>query len=206
MQALVYFLVPLASAAIGWLTNYLAIKMLFYPRLPYRILGMTFQGIFPKRQKEFAQQLGELVSEKLLSFDDIKDKLVNQENMNSLRPLISDKVEEMIKTKLKDYMPMASMLLGDKKIAKLKDGFTDEIIAQLPGLIDDYMDKMGDSLDIKKLVAEKVTDFDVAELEKLLTDVLGREFRFIEMLGAVIGFLIGLIQLMFMLFVMPAMD
>ncbi len=204
MQVLLYFLVPLASAAIGWLTNYLAIKMLFYPREPRRFLGMALQGIFPKRQKEFAQQLGQLVSQQLLSFEEIRDTLLQKENMDALRPLIASKIEELIKNRLSDFLPMASFLIGDKKIAKLKDGFTDEILAQLPGLIDEYLDQVGDRLDIQKLVSQKVENLDVVELEKLLNDVLGREFRFIEMLGAVIGFLIGMIQLIFMLFILPS--
>lgn len=40
--------VPLIGGFIGWLTNWVAIKMLFYPREPKKILFVTFQGIFPK--------------------------------------------------------------------------------------------------------------------------------------------------------------
>jgi len=35
-----------------------AIKMLFHPREPRKFLGITFQGIFPKRQQQFAEKLG----------------------------------------------------------------------------------------------------------------------------------------------------
>ncbi len=198
MHIIGYFLIPLASAAIGWFTNYLAIKMLFHPREPRRILGFTVQGIFPKRQQQFAQQLGELVAEKLLSFDDIKNTLTSSDNMEELRPMIADKIDDMLRNKLKESIPMASMLLGDKTIAKLKNTFTDEIIKQLPDLIDKYVDNVGEKLDVQKLVTEKVSNFDVLELEELLKSVLGREFRFIEMLGAVIGFLVGLVQLLLM--------
>jgi uncharacterized membrane protein YheB (UPF0754 family) len=60
-------LIPLISAFIGWFTNWIAIKMLFHPKEPKKILGITFHGIFPKRQQQFAEKLGKLVSERKLA-------------------------------------------------------------------------------------------------------------------------------------------
>ena len=71
-------LIPLISAFIGWFTNWIAIKMLFHPREPKKILGLTFHGIFPKRQRQFAEKLGKLVSEELLSFGDIEEKITHR--------------------------------------------------------------------------------------------------------------------------------
>jgi uncharacterized membrane protein YheB (UPF0754 family) len=71
------YLIPLISAFIGWFTNWIAIKMLFHPRLPIRFAGLTIQGIFPKRQQQFAEKLGSLVSRELLSFNDIEAKIHN---------------------------------------------------------------------------------------------------------------------------------
>jgi uncharacterized membrane protein YheB (UPF0754 family) len=48
----------------------------FHPKLPTKILGITFHGIFPKRQKQFAEKLGKLVSQELLSFSDIEKRLL----------------------------------------------------------------------------------------------------------------------------------
>ncbi len=206
MEILAYFLIPLASAAIGWFTNYLAIKMLFHPREPRSILGLRVQGVFPKRQIQFAEQLGDLVSDKLLSFDDIKDTLVSKEHLSGLQPLIEEKMDYLLRNKLKDTMPMIGMFVGDKTIDRLKKTFGKEIIEQLPDLIDRYLEQVEDRLDIRKLVRDKVAEFEVLELEALLKSVLGREFRFIEMLGAVIGFLIGMVQLLFMLYVIPALS
>ena len=50
----ILLLLPIIAALIGWSTNYLAVKMLFHPRLPLRIMGFSIQGVFPKRQKQLA--------------------------------------------------------------------------------------------------------------------------------------------------------
>ncbi len=202
MQLLAYFLIPLASAAIGWFTNYLAIKMLFHPRVAMRFMGMTIQGVFPKRQQQFAEQLGQLVADQLLSFEDIKSTLTSSENLQNLKPLIAKKIDDLLRNKVKESIPMAGLFLGDKTITKLKDTFTTEIIKQLPSLIDAYIDGVADRLDVQQIVTDRVANFDVLELENLLKGVLGREFRFIEMLGAVIGFMVGMVQLLLMTLLM----
>ena len=69
------FLLPLIAALIGWATNYLAIKMLFHPREPKKILGLSIQGVFPKRQNQIAEKLGTLVANELFSMKDIGQRI-----------------------------------------------------------------------------------------------------------------------------------
>ena len=62
----------LLSTFTGWVTTWIAIKMLFHPRRPIKILGLTIQGIFPKNQRIIAEKLGQVVGKELLSFDEIQ--------------------------------------------------------------------------------------------------------------------------------------
>jgi len=54
--------------------------------------------------------------------------------------------------------------------------------------------KMEKSVDIQALVREKVQAFSSNKIEELLVGFMAQEFRFIERIGAVLGFLIGCIQ------------
>ena len=76
------YILPIISAFIGWFTNYIAIKMLFHPKIEKNILGLKIQGIFPKRQKQFAEKLGTLVSKELISFKDIESKIISNLRFN----------------------------------------------------------------------------------------------------------------------------
>ena len=70
------FLLPIIAGGIGWLTNFLAVKMLFHPRKEINALGLIrIQGVFPKRQAALAEKLGEIVSEQLFSISDVTSKL-----------------------------------------------------------------------------------------------------------------------------------
>ena len=188
-------LLPLISAFIGWFTNWIAIKMLFHPREPRNFLGMTIQGIFPKRQQQFAEKLGKLVSQELLSFTDISDKLTSPENLNRLAPYIEEHIDHFLRVKLKETMPMISMFIGDKTIAQLKTVFLEELQQLFPVIMEKYMGTLREQLDLEKIVVEKVSAFSSDKLEEILYQIMAKEFRFVEIIGAVLGFMIGLLQI-----------
>jgi uncharacterized membrane protein YheB (UPF0754 family) len=186
--------IPLISAFIGWFTNWIAIKMLFHPRLPVKVLGITFHGIFPKRQVQFAQKLGKLVSEELLSFKDIEAKITDGNNLQQVMPLVETHIDNFLRNKLASEMPIISMFIGDKTIEQLKSVFMKELEGLFPVLMTNYMEKLKHELDLEAIVTEKVSNFSSDKLEEILQAIMSKEFRFIEVIGAVLGFLIGIIQ------------
>lgn len=187
-------LIPVISAFIGWVTNWIAIKMLFHPRNPVNVLGITIQGIFPKRQEQFAQKLGKLVSKELLSFSDIEEKISNPENLKKILPMVETHIDHFLRVKLSDTMPMISMFIGDKTIEKLKGTFMEELEILFPKVMKDYSNTLKQQLDLEHIVTEKVKAFPGDKLEEILYQVMAREFRFVEILGGVLGFLIGILQ------------
>jgi uncharacterized membrane protein YheB (UPF0754 family) len=188
--------IPVISAFIGWVTNWVAIKMLFHPREPKRILGITFQGIFPKRQQQFAEKLGKLVSNEFLSFEDIEQKISNPDNLKQIMPLIENHVDDFLRTRLSDEMPVISMFIGDKTIGKLKGAFMKEIEVLFPQVMKQYAANLKTELDLEQIVIKKVSGFSSDKLEEILYQIMSKEFRFVEIIGAVIGFIIGAVQVL----------
>ena len=190
------YLIPFISAFIGWFTNWIAIKMLFHPRESKKILGIRFQGIFPKRQKQFAEKLGKLVSAELLSFSDIEQKITNPANVAKLMPFIEEHIDQFLRVKLAEQMPVISMFIGDKTIQQLKSVFTAELENLFPVIMQNYMGNLKQDLDLEKIVTAKVVLFSTDKLENILNAIMSKEFRFVEIIGGVLGFLIGLLQVL----------
>ena len=187
-------LVPVISAFIGWFTNWIAIKMLFHPKKPIRFLGVTIHGIFPKRQKQFAEKLGKLVSEELISFREIEEKIANPDNVKKIMPLVEEHIDHFLRVKLAQQMPVISMFIGDKTINQLKQVFIVELEELFPNIMSNYMKHLQEELDLEKIVVEKVSGFSSDKLEDILKSIMSKEFRFIEILGGILGFILGLIQ------------
>ena len=62
----ILILTPFITAGIGWLTNWVAIKMLFHPRKSIRVLIWQWQGLIPRRQKQLAQESAEIIEREIL--------------------------------------------------------------------------------------------------------------------------------------------
>jgi uncharacterized membrane protein YheB (UPF0754 family) len=193
---MIYIVIPIISAFIGWFTNWVAIKMLFHPKEPKKILGFTFQGIFPKRQMAFAKNLGRLVSNELLSFDDLAAKINNPAQLSKISGTINEHFEKMLKEKINELFPMASMFIGDGTLKKINDAFATEINTLLPVMMNNYIMSLKTDLDLEQIVVSKVSNFSSDKLEQVLVEIMSKEFRFIEILGGVLGFIIGVIQVL----------
>jgi len=187
-------LIPLISAFIGWVTNWIAIKMLFHPRNPRKIIGITFHGIFPKRQKQFAEKLGRLISSEFLSFTDIEQKISDPQNLKKVMPLIEAHVDDFLRSKLKSQIPVLSMFIGEKTIISLKEVFMQEIETIFPQVMKQFVGNLKNELDLEEIVIKKVAGFSTDKLEEILYQIMSKEFRFVEIIGAVIGFIIGVVQ------------
>ncbi len=191
------YLLPLISTFIGWFTNFLAIKMLFHPKKAINLGLFSLQGIFPKRKKALAEKLSSIVSENLLSNEEIKEKILNSGLDDELiLEEIENHLDKFLKSKINEKFPMLSMFINDDMINTIKKMLLEEIQAVIPSLKTKLIDKAFKNFDTKGMVENKVLNFSLDELENLLFALLKKEFRFIEIVGAVVGFLIGCVQIL----------
>lgn len=173
--------------------------MLFHPRKPVYFLSLKIQGILPRRQPDIAVQLGQIVAEDLLSSEDLADQLTSDKSRALYDDFIDVESEKFIKDKLRRMGPIPRLLLRSKTLAKLKAEFSEELILQLPILIERLTQAPTGSLDVQTMVENRVNELSTDRLEKILYGILAKEFKFIEILGAALGFIIGLLQLGFIL-------
>ncbi len=189
------YTIPFISAFIHWLTIWMALKLLFHPREPKKILGFTLHGVFPKRQRQIAESLGRIVGQELLSFGDIEKTITDPQNVQKILPLAEEHIDHFLRTKLKESMPMISMFIGDKTILQLKTVFMQELEQLFPVIMKNYVSNLKNDLDLERIVVDKIANFSSGRLEEMLNQILTKEFRFVEVIGAALGFFIGLLQI-----------
>lgn len=197
-QWVAYLAVPIVAALIGWITNYIAVKMIFHPRYPIRFLGLTIHGVIPKRQKELAVSLGETIEEKLISHRDVQAVLQSAEVHARVLALIEEQIDLFFKTKLSSN-PLIGMFLQGDFVGQIKRLLIEQLTESLPEFIDGMMKTVEDRLDFKEIVRRKVEEFHVETLEAIVYDIASRELKTIELLGGVLGFAVGLIQIAIMI-------
>lgn len=191
-----YLLLPLVGAIIGWVTNYIAIKMLFRPYHPVRFLGITVQGLLPKRRKEFALSIAQTVERDLLTTGDIA-RFVDEVNWE-------EEVEQAVETTLAARLQKKSIsrllkapilgLIGHEVIRQVKKALSRAIIEKIKEHKESLVHKFEDAIELKEVVSQKVQGFDMEKLESILMNLISKELAYIELIGAVLGFVIGLVQ------------
>ncbi len=187
-------LLPVIGAAIGWITNYVAVKMLFHPRQPVSLLFFKVQGVFPRRQKDLAHKLGEIVSTELISAKELTHSMAEKATSDDTLKLVADRIEIVITQKLPSVIPMIAMVLTPELVNMVKNAFMADLKQMIADLIESMSDQLNEELDVHKIVEEKVANFSVSKLENIIFTIMKKEFRFVELVGAFLGFIIGIAQ------------
>ena len=191
----ILFLLPFIAALIGWMTNYIAVKMLFHPKEPKKFIGIAFQGVFPKRQHALAEKLGQLVADELFSISDVSAKIKEFATSDEAMNEVGKRIEMTIRNKLVQAFPMLAMFLSDEMVEKVTGLFKNELKDFLSATYQGMGEKLEENLNVKEMVKERVNAFSSEKLEELLNQLMKKEFKFIELVGAILGFFIGCIKL-----------
>ena len=185
---------PLIAATIGWITNRLAIKMLFHPRKPIRLFFWKWQGLIPRRQKQLANEAAEIIEREILQQHLILSEIKKIELGPHLEKTAHQLVWERIGPQLQS-IPLLGNFINDGILAKFETIACTEIKKESGPLIEKVATEFEESVDLKRMVEDNIASFDLEQLENIVNQVAKREFRTIERLGAILGFAIGCIQL-----------
>ena len=183
-----WIMLPTVGGAIGWATNWVAIKMLFHPRKP--MWGL--HGLLPRRQNELAASVGDVVGKELVPTDELLKGLDGID----LTPHLGELLDQAITTKLEDIkrIPLIGSLVTAERIAGIRDSMLRQLAEKQPVLIARFKEVIKERIDIGKIAKEKLASFDLDRLERIVNHIASKEFRAIEWWGLILGGLIGVAQ------------
>ena len=90
-------LMTVVGTFIGWVTNYIAIKLLFRPYKEINIFGFKLQGVIPKRRNEMAENVAKTINAELINIKDITSKINSIDLNEEIENIVGDIVEQKIK-------------------------------------------------------------------------------------------------------------
>lgn len=169
---------PLLGALIGYSTNWIAITLLFKPK--NKIFGI--QGLLQKRKRLIAEKAAELIREYLLNTNELKKVLDKTKVKESIFKLV-DRSIRVVPGPIKKLISKTLREIVYKFFFD-KEGYIKDEILELA---------LSDA-DLENIVIEKIMNYDITELEKIIKQASSVEINFILFSGAVLGMIIGLIQ------------
>ncbi|HJP79781.1 MAG TPA: DUF445 domain-containing protein [Pseudonocardiaceae bacterium] len=186
---------PLFGLGVGWFTDWLALKMIFLPREPRRFFGLvTWQGVFQKRRVEVARDYAMLVSTEVLSTKRILTAILRGPRSDRLFALIQREVEQAIDDQFRVARPLVTLTVGTKRFQQVKLVAVAKSIERLPDTFAFLENYVTEALDIQNTIVEKMTQLTPLQFENLLRPAFRQDEWKLIAVGALIGFLIGELQ------------
>ena len=171
------YLFPIIAALVGWLIGKLATIYLVF-------------RVWPKRQPAIADGISKFVVQEFSSLN-LEQKIADPSNLSKARPVIESHIDNFLRVKLKEQMPMISMFIGDKTIDSLKGIFLKELENLFPEVMKQFAGNMKNDLGIEKMVRVKITGISSEYVSKILS----KELRYIAAICAITGFITALIKI-----------
>lgn len=189
------------GALIGWITNYIAIKMLFRPYKEINFGLFKIQGLLPKRKHEIGKGIAEVVEKELFSLEDITSRISGDGIEFKLGKLIDELLGDKLKEEILRLFPMASLFLNDSILEKIKNVIKTSILKNKEEVIKIFASYLQESIDIKEIIVEKVDGFSLEKIEEIICELAKKELKHIEVIGAFLGAMIGLVQFILISFI-----
>ncbi|MGB0743523.1 MAG: DUF445 domain-containing protein [Opitutales bacterium] len=191
-------LTPIITAAIGWFTNWVAIKMLFHPREPLRVFFWKWQGLIPRRQEQLAAEAAEIIEREIMQ----QHMIVHEIRKIELDPYLEEVAHKVIWERVGPQLkaiPLLGGFINEGVLSKFEAIAAASMKEESGPLMEKVATQFEASVNLKQLIEDNIAAFDLIRLESIVNEVARREFRTIEQLGAVLGFLIGCLQIVILL-------
>ena len=184
----------LISGAIGWITNWVAIKMLFRPHKEINFGLFKIQGLIPKRKSEIGTGIASIIQNELISVKDVISNIDREEFSKRLNSLIDDVLDKNLKKKVKEKFPLLQMFFTDKIAKDIGNTIKKIVMENQEKIFEIFSNYAEENIDFEVIISDKISNFSLDKLEEIITLLANKELKHIEVIGAILGMLIGAVQ------------
>ena len=193
------WMLPAFGGFVGFFSDWAALQMMFRPLQPKKIMGVTVQGLFIKRQQEVAADYAALISKQLLTPANMMEELFRGALSDRIMELIQRNVREMIDAQTGSIRPLVVYAVGSQKYIEMKNVVTEKILAKLPETMKHMESYAEDAMDVRNTLVERMQRLSPEEFEGMLRPAFKEDEWSLIAVGAALGFLVGEMQVSFML-------
>ncbi len=194
------WVMPIFGGFTGWFTDWLALKMIFNPKQPTRYLGVvTWQGLFLKRRKEVAAEYGRLIAREVVTARNVFEAVLRGPLSDRLFNMVTKQVQRMVDEQAGIARPFVVFAVGSGRYQSMKKMVAEELMKRLPETIKHVENYATDAMDLENTLVGKMQELSPEEFESLLRPAFQQDEWILITVGAVLGFMVGELQVFVML-------
>jgi uncharacterized membrane protein YheB (UPF0754 family) len=191
-----WWVLPACGVAVGYLTNWIALNIIFRPIEEYKFGPLRLQGLFIKRQPTAAAKYAEIVADEVVTIGNVADNLIHGSQSDRTRKMIRDAIRPEVDRSVGLAAPIIRMAAGDEQYERLRETFAEESVDQTIGPLQDPEFNDERSAAIEGWMTERIRQLPPEGFVELLRPAFEEDEWMLILLGAVLGFVAGWLQLL----------
>jgi uncharacterized membrane protein YheB (UPF0754 family) len=191
-----WWVLPVLGTIVGWVTNWLAIWMIFEPNDPRSIGRWTLQGLFLKRQREVADVYATIVADDIVTVRNIGNELLHGPRADRTRTMIQAALRPAVDRATGAVQPLVRMAVGPREYDSIRDSLAAEGVDYTMTPLQDESFNREQSQNVRELIADRVRDMSSRDFAELLRSGMREDEWLLVLHGAVLGFGAGVIHLL----------
>ena len=194
-----FWILPLFGLLVGYATNWLALKLIFNPIEPISFLGVTYQGLFIKRQNEVSKEYAHMLAHDIFTFDRIFASIITGPTKDRFVNLITDHANHAIDEAAGLSKPVITLVAGKRSYEKIKNIAIDKTLKELPNSVKPVFPYAEKAMDLENIFRTRMQHLPPRDFVDFLRPVFQEDELKLILVGAVLGMGAGIGQL-FILF------
>jgi uncharacterized membrane protein YheB (UPF0754 family) len=187
---------PVGGLIVGYLTNDLALRMIFQPQTPINIFGFKLQGLFIKRQKEVAKAYAKIIADNIMTMPNISEQIFKGQSVDKMIKIIEKHVSQSVDNTAGFSSSLIKFTTGSQAYENIKLVTTQRVVEATPQYIHVIFDYAKQALDIEHTLREKMGGLPAPEFVGFLRPVFQEDEMKLIIIGAILGMLAGFLQLL----------
>ena len=191
------WVLPAFGLAVGWATNWIALNLIFRPLHPVKIGPFRVQGLFLRRQPEVARSFCHIVTHEILTVGNLVDAVLNGPKRDRARNMVRKHMKNLVDETAGMGKAFTQMAFGPTSFANLKNRVGELSINIAADTFDDPVFEQDRAQAVADLMRQRMEELSPDEFQDLLRPCFQEDEIKLIMVGAALGFMAGLGQLVF---------
>jgi uncharacterized membrane protein YheB (UPF0754 family) len=193
-----HWVLPAFGLVVGFVSDWIALQLLFWPKQPTRTLGFNVQGLFLKRQQQVASEYGELIAKQIITPHNIIEEILHGPASDKVIALVQRHVTAMVDEQAGVARPLLAFAIGSTKYQAIKAVVAQKLVLRLPEALRSVEHYAEDAMNVRGTVVEKMQQLTPEEFEGLLRPAFKEDEWSLIAVGAALGFFVGEMQVLLM--------
>ena len=190
-----WWILPILGVLVGYITNLVAIYMIFQPIEPRRFLGVKLQGLFMKRQDEVAGVYARIVADDIVNLNNIGDELLAGPRADRTRKLIETAMRPAVDRAIGPVKPAVRVAMGTRRYDAIRESVATEAVEYTMTPLADEEFNRRQSTAIRDLITARMREMAPRDFSEMLRTAIREDEWLLYLHGAVLGLGAGLLHL-----------